>query len=524
MNQRLRETERGKVGHASAASTSTHPPRTIRFQIWWLVLLVPALLGSGPQQAFAQALSAPNFTVSTPQNTQTTIDFSSFNAGNPNAVAVGVALNGGPSRGTAFVSESGIAVTYVPTPGFAGTDSFTYTLNCDCSLTAASGTVTVIVDSTTVDSSIYGVVGALQQTTLLSAFAQIDNFDRHLEDLHDVLRHLKQLGISINGQSSPASSVRFASIASMFTPASRQFASDAPRARLGPQTAQADASDAVPIELPDRIGLFVNGNLSLRQITGRNGFPDASPRTTAISGGIDYRLNAGTIVGLGAGYTTNTTDIGGGSKSTSNGFNLTAYGTTRPIDPVYIDAQLSFHHISFDTLRDVGGAAFLRGNPDGNVFSGSLTGGYEFDAGPYTFGPYLRIDGAHGAIDAFTESGPSAFAMSVSGQTVDSAHTVLGARGDRAISTNYGIVSPHLRAEYLHEFVGGSSANVGFASGAASGFVISGYPISHNYFMLGGGVSFLTVSALSFFIDYDALVGYTDQTSHSITAGASIRF
>jgi hypothetical protein len=42
--------------------------------------------------------------------------------------------------------------------------------------------------------------------------------------------------------------------------------------------------------------------------------------------------------------------------------------------------------------------------------------------------------------------------------------------------------------------------------------------------MLGGGVSFLTVSALSFFVDYDALVGYTNQTNHSITAGASIRF
>jgi uncharacterized protein YhjY with autotransporter beta-barrel domain len=471
---------------------------------------------------------APNITVITRENTPIQIDLSSFNAGE---TAVEVSVVSGPSHGTATPNNPNPSITYTPAAGFSGTDSFVYELGCDCGLNPSRGTITVTVDETNLDPSVYGLIGALQQTTLLTAFAQIDNFDRHLDDLHDVLRHLKQLGVNINGQSSPTSSVRLASLASLFTPPSRQVASDAPRAGLGPRAAQptqtaqaADASDAVPIELPDRIGIFLNGNLSLRQITGRNGVPDASPRTTSLSGGIDYRLNAGTIVGLGAGYTANTTDIGGGSKSTSDAFNITAYGTTRPIDPVYIDAQASYHHINFNTLRDVGGTAFLRGNPDGNIFAGSITGGYEFEAGPYTFGPYFRADGAHGTIGAFTETGPSAFAITASGQTVDSAHAVLGARGDQAISTDYGIVSPHLRAEYLHEFIGASGAGVGFANGAAAGFQVAGYPVSHNYFMLGGGVSFLTVSALSFFLDYDALVGYTNQTAHSITAGASVRF
>jgi len=48
--------------------------------------------------------------------------------------------------------------------------------------------------------------------------------------------------------------------------------------------------------------------------------------------------------------------------------------------------------------------------------------------------------------------------------------------------------------------------------------------MSRNYFTLGGGVSFLTINAISAFIDYDALVGYTGQTNHSITIGASARF
>jgi uncharacterized protein YhjY with autotransporter beta-barrel domain len=484
---------------------------------WFRLALLLSVSPFAIQVHEAEAATAANASASTPANVPVAIDLTNdITSGYTPIVTVTTA----PAHGS--TSVTGEVVTYTPAAGFSGTDTFGYTVNGDAVPASASVTVTVGIQQ-----SVYGMIGALQETTLLMTFAQVDNFNRHLENLRDDLRHGKPLGVSINGQSSPGSSVRLASLASLFTPPSRQYASDASRPGLAPQTAQAaqgDASNAVPIELPDRIGLFLNGNLSLRQITGRNGVPDASPRTTSISGGIDYRLDASTIIGIGAGYTGNTTDIGGGSKSTADAFNITAYGTTRPIDPVYIDAQASYHHISFNTLRDADGTAFLRGSPNGNVFSASLTGGYEFDAGPYTFGPYLRADGAHGTIEAFTESGPSALAISVSGQTVNSAHGVLGFRGDRAISTDYGIVSPHIRAEYLHEFVGTSSAGVAFANGAASGFQVAGYPISRNYLMLGGGVSFLTVSALSVFVDYDALVGYTNQTSHSITAGASIRF
>lgn len=496
-----------------AARTAPHLASWFRLAL--LVSVSPFAIGVHEAAAATAAPASASTTANLPVAIDLTNDITIAGGYTP-IVTVSTA----PAHGS--TSVAGEVVTYTPTAGFTGTDTFVYTVNGDAA--PASATVTVSVG---IPPSVLGMIGALQQSTLLSAFAQVDNFNRHLENLRDELRHGKQLGISINGQPLSGSSASLGSIASMFASPTRQFASDATLSGPRPQTAQAapaDASDAVPIELPDRIGLFLNGNLALRQITGKNGVPDASPRTTAISAGIDYRLNAGTIIGIGAGYTGNTTDIGGGSKSTADAFNITAYGTTRPIDPVYIDAQASYHHISFNTLRDASGAAFLRGSPDGNVFSASLTGGYEFEAGPYTFGPYLRADGAHGTIDAFTESGPSAFAVSVGGQTVDSAHGVLGFRGDRAISTDYGIVSPHIRAEYLHEFVGGSSANVAFANGATSGFQVAGYPVSHNYLMLGGGVSFLTVSALSVFIDYDALVGYTNQTSHSITAGASIRF
>jgi uncharacterized protein YhjY with autotransporter beta-barrel domain len=475
------------------------------------------------------ATTASNASATTPENTAVQINLAPDITNTLGYTPV-VTVVSGPSHGSTTIT--GDVVTYTPAGGFSGTDTFTYQALAALDPPAATAVVTVTVTAPapptgsvtpTLPPSVYGMIGALESEASLSAFAQLNNFNRHLDNLRDTLRHRRALGIQINGQSAPDAPSQFASIASLLSPALPQFASDASRGKPLRQTAQADASAAVPIELPDRIGVFLNGNLSLRQITGTNGVPNASPRTTSVSGGVDYRLNAGTIVGLGAGYTGNTTDIGGGSKSTSDAVNITAYGTTRPIDPVYIDAQASYTHLRFHSMRDISGSA-VYGDPDGNTFSASMTGGYEFDMGPYTFGPYLRAEGAHSVIQGFTETGSNTASVAVSGQTVDSVHSVIGFRGDRAISTDYGILSPHLRAEYLHEFIGASGATVGFANGAASGFQVSGYPVSRNYFTLGLGASFLTVNAISVFIDYDALVGYSNQTNHSITAGASIRF
>ena len=483
----------------------------------------------------AVAVTAQSTTATTTQNTAVAINLSQFittTFGGPS-----VSVSSGPSHGT--TSVSGLIVTYTPASGFSGTDSFQYTASAISDTpSSASATVTITVTApsssggssnntttttTSLDNSVYGTIGAIQQTAVFTALGQLNSFNRHLEDLNGVLRQHRPLGVAINGQTSTRTQI--ASIASMLSP-NPMIAQDALRGGLPAQTAQASSSPGpeVPIELPDRIGIFVNGNLSLRTIGSSGAAPSASPRTMSLSAGADYRLNPDTIIGIGAGYSGNTTDIGGGSKTSSNAFNFTLYGSTRPLEPVYIDAQASYGHVNLHSQRDLAGSGFAIADPNANQFWGSLTGGYEFDSGPYTFGPYLRADGSHSQVDGFTERGASTLTVTASAQTVDSVEAVLGFRGDRAFSTEYGIVSPHVRAEYLHEFIGASESTVGFANGAATGFTVNGYPVAHNYFSLGTGVSFLTENALTFFADYEALVGYTHQTSHSITIGGSMRF
>ena len=167
-----------------------------------LALLAAVLLLLGTGKSFA--LTVSNASVSTAGNTSVpvTLAVTLLPSESPPPIA---SISSAPAHGTALVtttSLTSVTVTYTPTAGFAGTDAFIVAVTCSSCSIPVFGTVTVAV-GTAIDSSLSGMIGALQRATLLSTYAQIDNFDKHFERLHDVLRNHHALGVSINGQSSP---------------------------------------------------------------------------------------------------------------------------------------------------------------------------------------------------------------------------------------------------------------------------------------------------------------------------------
>ena len=399
------------------------------------------------------------------------------------------------------------------------------------------------------DPSVIGVVDAMQQSMIFTALTQIDNFNRRLEELHEGSHGLSISGLNLFGL--PPSTAAFSAqpgagshlvrqAAAGSTTMSDSGSGQGPWRRVAASdggTSGGGMSDAggTAIELPDRVGVFLNGIVSVGDFNGTGSQYGSGLRNIGVSGGIDYRVTEKLILGIGGGYTASSTSIGDGSKTTSDGFNLTLYGTGRPTDNIYIDAlanigwidfttdRISIDRISFFPPTDI--AATAAGAPNGTQFSGSLTGGYEFAVQSYTFGPYLRLNGSHTTLPAFSEQGAGIDDVSYNAQTVDSLAAVLGFRGDDAISTTHGILSPHLRIEYQHEFEGGSPVGVQFAANPTGpNFGMIQNQVSRNYVTLGGGASFLTEAALAAFVDYETILGYSHLTYHTFTIGISKRF
>lgn len=291
----------------------------------------------------------------------------------------------------------------------------------------------------------------------------------------------------------------------------------------GEQTAQVPATGE--IELPDRLGIFVNGIINFGDRNTTSSAAGFDFRNLGLSFGADYRITADLLLGIGGGVNFGRTDITGGSESDVDGYNVTAYGSWRPLDSLYVDGQLTYTFLDFDLERAVAGTGQrARGDRYGNQISGSITTGYEHYSDSLSFGPYVRLSYAHTSLTGFTETGVAS-PLEFESETLNSLTTTLGIRGDYAISTSSGIVLPYLRAEYEHEFKGSNNpAIVRFAGVPNSAIQLAAIPVDRNYFNLGGGVTFLMENAVSLFLDYESLVGFSDQSSHLFTIGIAARF
>jgi len=478
----------------------------------------------------ALALTASNVSSSTTENTPANINLAGAITPDIGYTPV-VTIASAPGHGSAVVS--GETVTYTPANGFIGSDSFNYSATDPIS--AATATVTVTVSATVLphlDPSVLGVVDAMQQSMIFTALTQIDNFNRRLEELREGARGLSLFGLPLSTAAFSAQPgagshlVQQAAAAAGSTTTSDIGSGQGPWRRVAASDGGTSDGSAAAIELPDRVGIFLNGIVSVGDFNGTGSQYGSGLRNIGVSVGIDSPSTEKLIVGIGGGYTGSSTTIGDDSKTSSNGYNLTLYGTGRPTDNIYIDALANIGRIDFTTDRVVSAIGVTAdGAPNGTQFSGSLTGGYEFAVQSYTFGPYLRLNGSHTTLPAFSEQGAGANDVSYSAQTVDSLSAVLGFRGDDAISTAHGILSPHLRIEYQHEFEGGSPVGVQFAADTTgSSFGTIQNQVSHNYVTLGGGVSFLTEAALAAFVDYETILGYSRLTYHTFTIGISKRF
>ena len=87
------------------------------------------------------------------------------------------------------------------------------------------------------------------------------------------------------------------------------------------------------------------------------------------------------------------------------------------------------------------------------------------------------------------------------------------------------VVTPELRAAWQHEF-GQTQYGVtsSFASGAGTGFNVTGPSIGHDSLLIGAGVEARWNDRFGIFAYYDGEVGRANYDSQSVSAGIRVFF
>ena len=274
-----------------------------------------------------------------------------------------------------------------------------------------------------------------------------------------------------------------------------------------------------------RLGVFATarGSFGRQDETLRE--PAFDFHTLGITLGADYRFTEQLILGLAFGYLRTNSDLDAAAgDSRTNGYSLSGYTNYFITDRWYVDSIATFGWNAYHTERDIIGAnATARGRTDGTQFAISTSTGYNFNTGPFTFGPTFGVNYIRAHIDGYEERGGEPFNVRIDGQTIESVTTALGGQAMYAISMGWGVLMPQLSFDWDHEYKGDSRTVTGtvVAAPATVTTVQTNRP-DRNYFNLGVGVSATFRGGVSAFLRFDEVLGRENFTSHSFNLG--VRF
>ncbi|MEN8130590.1 MAG: autotransporter outer membrane beta-barrel domain-containing protein [Pseudomonadota bacterium] len=289
-----------------------------------------------------------------------------------------------------------------------------------------------------------------------------------------------------------------------------------------------------------KLGGFVNGVVGFGdkdQTDREDGFDF---NTYGITAGVDYRFTNNFVLGLAGGYSNLDVDIESttgrsGGDVEADGYSFSVYGLYY-LDEFYFNGVVSYGFNDYDTSR---GVVIPSNNPsrdpidatasattDSDQISLAGTVGYEFSRDAMTFGPYLRGDYLDVDIDGYTESGAGGLNLVIDKQSLKSLTSALGGQLSYSLSQNFGIVVPHGRLEWIHEFEDASrSISARYLHNVNNTFwtAPSDDP-DRDYFTLGIGVSTVFRGGIQAFLDYQTLLAKQDINEHVFTLGGRYEF
>ncbi len=296
-----------------------------------------------------------------------------------------------------------------------------------------------------------------------------------------------------------------------------------------PSLGDGGGASADPSRQGGGLGLFLNGLGSFGDQRATSREPGFDFHTAGLTLGGDYRWTEHVILGAAVGYLNTKAELDASAgHMTTNGYSLSAYGTYFMAEKMYLDGIATYGWNNYDTTRNItvpGVNETARSNNDGNQFALTVGGGYNFNFGPLTAGPSLRVNYIRVHVDGFQERGAATSNLKVDSQRVESLATDLGGQVSYAISMPWGVLSPLARFEWEHEFKGSSRLITGsLVADPATTFSVPTNAPDRDYFNLGVGLTATLKRGASAFVYYETILGRDNVTNHSFTAGVRFAF
>jgi len=212
--------------------------------------------------------------------------------------------------------------------------------------------------------------------------------------------------------------------------------------------------------LDQRLSAFVTANGIIAEQSDtlyEAGFDGSTKQLTA---GADYRVNNKTFAGAAMSFAVGNMDMTQGGKLDNTSSTLLLYATRSINDNWFADVTFNAGTRSFEMERSINFTqntttvvSEASSTPDGSVLGMSFGTGYDFVTNSgHSLSLLASFNYSKSSIDAFEETGSSAYKLAIGEQTIESKMIEAGVEWRQAISTSFGVVLPQLSAKWVTEF------------------------------------------------------------------------
>lgn len=296
-----------------------------------------------------------------------------------------------------------------------------------------------------------------------------------------------------------------------------------------------------------RLGGFLNGSGGFGTVDDHGEADDYDVWGGGVQTGIDYRLSDALVAGFGIGWNRQNTEFDtqaavngapfeiGGGKIESDAYTPSLYASFFS-GPFHVDGIVSYTYLDYEferpvVLLDIGDDIFAtaEGDTEAHQVGASLNFGYEFQLGGLSTGPLAGVEYRQTWIDGYREDGVPNFPLDYDEQDILSLVSSLGGEASYAISTGFGVIAPHARITWEHEFENDArdiDARLFLNVDPDAADVLTSRTRSpdRDYARVGAGVSAQFAQGISAFLDYDTVLALSDVEHHRFTAGGRIAF
>ena len=189
--------------------------------------------------------------------------------------------------------------------------------------------------------------------------------------------------------------------------------------------------------------------------------------------------------------------------------------------PQFAHAVFAYGFDNYKSTRPVnfaGTSAVASSSTSGREWFADLAVGQRFGTGAVKFSPFVGALLSRWRTDAFTETGAGAFNLTVGDQSARSLRSQLGVE----VQGGFGLLRPHVRAVWLHEFSNDSRGITGAFGPTA--FTVGTRDPQRNIGELSAGLDFVLGPSALLYTDFTAQTGGRTKLLSEWRAGVSVRF